>query len=206
MTGSNVTVTMKDKTWSHYNPGTQLPPYMWPSPLTQHPEHGISQSSFNLRITWHSCEKTFSKTSAHSTVTGRYWLHFPPWQNREQSNPCQVLVVRCFRWHSIWERALEVMELLSSVWHPGSLSGGSEKPAKGHAEPVVSPGVLPAHILSLDSLGTWLRSHRPAPVLPWAHGFQTGTHDQSQVYHPGGHLHCILGVAMTRFQGDSPCL
>lgn len=50
---------------------------------------------------------------------------------------------------------------------------GSEKPAEGHSETVVYPGVLPPHILSLGSLETWLRSHLPTPVLPWAHRPQT---------------------------------
>lgn len=144
---------MKDITQYHHGVYGLLvhpPPWMWPFDITQHPEHGASQSNLNIRITW--CSKATS-----------CWI---PWEDSDF----------LFLTGKIGSKAIPTTIFLrisrERVWKPWSyfpvyaiqtLSGGSEKPAEDHSACVlISVSSYPPPLLALSGdMSQW----PPAPIL-----------------------------------------
>ena len=141
--------TQETRVWS---PGREDPPKQemtiyssilaWKISWTEEPGGLQSMGSQRVRHDWSHMRETpgtltgkkkkaDSKTSPHPTEYHiGFWLSSPPWQNGEQSIPYHHHIM-CSKRNWIWERSLETVKSLPSVWHPGSLYRDSETPAKG---------------------------------------------------------------------------
>ena len=136
------------------------PREMWPSHIAQRLECGASQSYRSLRISWHFVERQILRLHLLLlNITGIFWLPFPHWQNVNRATPTAVLL--CVPRETGYGKDLWKPWSCFPVCGIQTLSGGAKKPTRGHSKPKGCPGVLPPHLLFLDSLEIWIRSHPP---------------------------------------------